>query len=311
MDSSTPDPGSPAPRRRTRRVSALAAVVAAGLVLPSATAGHADPESTDDMLADIEELEEQYDGELYELRTLRDNAEAAQERADEAQQELETAREEVTQLAVSSYQDGSLDPVATLFLEDDPQDILDRASIVNYLTETNAAQLDELELLAERAAESEEAAAAEVEAMQAEVDELEENLGAVQARVAELSDHTMRPPDNITLRMEMVRDAITEEFGTGNGVGCYRPNGGWVVGEHPLGRACDWMVSSGYPSAEQQARGDAIAQWAIDNADRLGIMYIIWRQRIWDTRTGGGWSMMSDRGSITENHYDHVHVSVF
>ena len=39
-------------------------------------------------------------------------------------------------------------------------------------------------------------------------------------------------------------------------------------------------------------------------------MYIIWQQRYYDIRTGGGWRMMSDRGGATANHYDHVHVSV-
>lgn len=43
-----------------------------------------------------------------------------------------------------------------------------------------------------------------------------------------------------------------------------------------------------------------------------GIMYIIYRQRIWDVRmASSGWVPMEDRGSITANHYDHVHISVF
>jgi hypothetical protein len=41
-------------------------------------------------------------------------------------------------------------------------------------------------------------------------------------------------------------------------------------------------------------------------------MYIIYRQRIWDVRMpSSGWVPMEDRGSITANHYDHVHISVF
>jgi hypothetical protein len=37
---------------------------------------------------------------------------------------------------------------------------------------------------------------------------------------------------------------------------------------------------------------------------------VIWRQRIYDMRGSGGWRQMEDRGSVTQNHYDHVHVSV-
>ena len=58
--------------------------------------------------------------------------------------------------------------------------------------------------------------------------------------------------------------------------------------------------------------GYDIAAWAQANASRLGIMYIIYRQRIWDIRmASSGWVPMEDRGSITANHYDHVHISVF
>jgi hypothetical protein len=62
----------------------------------------------------------------------------------------------------------------------------------------------------------------------------------------------------------------------------------------------------------RQMVGYDIAAWAQANASRLGIMYIIYRQRIWDVRmASSGWVPMEDRGSITANHYDHVHISVF
>lgn len=98
------------------------------------------------------------------------------------------------------------------------------------------------------------------------------------------------------------------------GYGCYRAVGGWVVGEHPKGRACDFMVDANgsMPSQEQVDRGWAISEWARDNADDLGIMYVIYRQQIWDVRRGDtDWRPMADRGSITENHFDHVHISMF
>ncbi|MEV1176625.1 lytic transglycosylase domain-containing protein [Nonomuraea sp. NPDC049784] len=120
--------------------------------------------------------------------------------------------------------------------------------------------------------------------------------------------------DRITPRMRVVRDQIKQLFRVPYGIGCYRANGGIKGGgEHPLGRACDFMLSKGgvMPSAGEQARGDAIAAWVQANASRLGIYYIIWRRRIWNpSRSREGWRPMADRGSITENHFDHVHVSV-
>jgi hypothetical protein len=60
------------------------------------------------------------------------------------------------------------------------------------------------------------------------------------------------------------------------------------------------------------ALGYEVASWAQAHASQLGIMYIIYRQKIWDIRmASSGWVPMEDRGSITANHFDHVHISVF
>lgn len=74
------------------------------------------------------------------------------------------------------------------------------------------------------------------------------------------------------------------------------PNG------HPSGNALDYMVLA------DAALGNAIAQYNIDNWDALGVEYIIWQQRIL-TSPGGSWEPMEDRGGITANHMDHVHVN--
>ncbi|MDO5735853.1 MAG: SH3 domain-containing protein [Propionibacteriaceae bacterium] len=74
-------------------------------------------------------------------------------------------------------------------------------------------------------------------------------------------------------------------------------------GYHGSGRAIDAMIS-----------GDAgwdVANWARANASSLGVVEVIYQQKIWTTqRSGDGWRSMSDRGGATANHYDHVHISV-
>lgn len=94
-----------------------------------------------------------------------------------------------------------------------------------------------------------------------------------------------------------VYSAIRAQFGITN-IGGYRPGGD----DHGSGRACDVMITS-------QAQGDAVAAYAIAHAAELKITYVIWRQRIYLIGQGG-WRAMADRGSITANHYDHVHISV-
>ena len=74
---------------------------------------------------------------------------------------------------------------------------------------------------------------------------------------------------------------------------------------HGSGQAVDAMISD-------SAAGWRLANWLRANASRLGVSEVIYSQKIWTVqRSGDGWRGMSDRGSSTANHYDHVHVSVY
>jgi len=55
--------------------------------------------------------------------------------------------------------------------------------------------------------------------------------------------------------------------------------------------------------------GNKITGFAIPNIERYGIWYLIYRQRIYNPSIADYWRPMEDRGSPTQNHYDHVHVS--
>ena len=78
--------------------------------------------------------------------------------------------------------------------------------------------------------------------------------------------------------------------------------------DHATGQAIDFMIPS-YSSTSGRTLGDALAAFVQSHAAELNLDYVIWRQRIWSPGRGG-WRGMSDRGSATANHYDHVHVSV-
>jgi hypothetical protein len=68
--------------------------------------------------------------------------------------------------------------------------------------------------------------------------------------------------------------------------------------DHPGGLAIDFMVD--------RSTGDRLAQCALENQDALGVKYVIWEQQI---NHGNGWKQMEDRGGVTANHFDHVHIS--
>lgn len=86
----------------------------------------------------------------------------------------------------------------------------------------------------------------------------------------------------------------------------YRPGD---PGDHGKGLAIDFMVPV------SSALGDQVAEYAIQNMSSRGISYVIWKQRFYapfPSKYGPAytWNPMPDRGSVTENHYDHVHVSM-
>ncbi|MGW4482101.1 peptidoglycan DD-metalloendopeptidase family protein [Rhodococcus triatomae] len=89
-------------------------------------------------------------------------------------------------------------------------------------------------------------------------------------------------------------------------LGGWRPDGGAAT-DHPDGRAIDAMIPD-YQSGTGVQLGNEILDYVMANADFFGVDYAIWRQTLHPT--GGAPYLMEDRFSDTENHYDHVHITV-
>lgn len=123
-----------------------------------------------------------------------------------------------------------------------------------------------------------------------------------------------------------VYDAVVDRFGEpGRGepvrsATCWSEHA-WNPGsDHPEGRACDVFPGryGAFADGDDLRRGWEIAQWLRDDAETLGVRYVIWQGRIW-TRGGGdtgGWGRPYGGGGVydpddaTGGHFDHVHVSV-
>lgn len=103
----------------------------------------------------------------------------------------------------------------------------------------------------------------------------------------------------LTSKTISVLHAVCAAFPDVKSYGGYRNESGY----HGQGRAIDVMISGD--------RAWEIARWLRENAKSLGVIEVIHAQKIWTTqRASEGWRSMSDRGSATANHYDHVHISV-
>lgn len=99
---------------------------------------------------------------------------------------------------------------------------------------------------------------------------------------------------------------------------------GLPTSEHYDGRALDWMNSVRDP--KQAAQAQAVVNWlkapdargnTYANARRLGVMYVIWNNKIWGLYSADqGWRAYSSCASHPERswdstcHRDHMHISL-
>ncbi|MCL1838276.1 MAG: SH3 domain-containing protein [Propionibacteriaceae bacterium] len=84
--------------------------------------------------------------------------------------------------------------------------------------------------------------------------------------------------------------------------------GGWRAGGrdfHKNGRALDIMLTP-YKDSKM---GWQIAKYLTQHASEFNVDHVIFEQQIW-TPSSKTWKKMANRGSITANHFDHVHVAI-
>ncbi|MFC4009252.1 coiled-coil domain-containing protein [Nonomuraea purpurea] len=269
----------------------------------------------------VDKLIEKYNLKRVELAQAREAAKTAKQRLTTADQTLATAEQRVAELARMSYQNEERSIPSFLMAQNAPG-----AALMSQLTAEQQALVQSVAKARDdkkRASDEAAALATKIGGDAAEVarqrDEAKDVIKDIQNKLQDLvpfgtgrkSNGSWTPElpsgsDNITSRTRIMKEQVGKNFALPFDVGCFRAG---ASGEHPLGRACDFMMSTGgsMPSAINNALGDRIADWAIKNKDKLGVKYVIWRQRI---NQGSGWEGMSDRGSVTENHFDHVHISM-
>ncbi|GAA2907261.1 hypothetical protein GCM10010517_73600 [Streptosporangium fragile] len=321
----------PSPTFRRHAVWILCLGSAAAFTLGAPTAGSAEPKPTEaELRAELAKLNKKIDKLIESYAAKRESLQKAQKaeavakrNLQRAEEEYAAAKQEVDSIVQLRYQSSAGSLPSLLFAPD-----LSGAAVMEQLTAQQSAHLqgfaDSLgrrEQAAERAARLTDEIKEEAKEVQSQRDEAEDLIDDIKDKLDRLvpvgsgrrADGTWAPQlptgaDNITDRTRIMRDAIKRRFDLPYTVGCYRPtNDG---GEHPLGRACDFMMSTGgaMPTAANLKLGDEISAWALKNRAKLGVKYVIWRQRI---NHGSGWRFMSDRGGITANHYDHPHISMF
>jgi hypothetical protein len=304
-----------------RRFCSVVGAIAAAVLLTQTTAG-ATPaptgtplspggsDSYDKLTAQVSKLEKQYGGELAKLRDAQFGLKRALDKADGLRTELAGARALVAQIAASRYMNSGIEPEVAILADGDPSNVIDTAALAQHLSQAKAARVQQIQSLIAQQQDAQKNAQDKVAAFKASVTKLKSQKARVRQLLQKFKPSSqVIGASGLTARLVNARNEIDARFGPFPVIGCLRPGD---PQDHGSGRACDFMESTGgtMPTAARQQHGDEVAAWAIANASRLGIKYVIWRQRIYDLRSPG-WDSMEDRGSITANHYDHVHVSVF
>ncbi|MFB9963483.1 coiled-coil domain-containing protein [Sinosporangium siamense] len=254
-------------------------------------------------------LSKAYRGEIRTLDDARDEAKKADRRADRLTRQVAGAERELVHIARTSYMSGGLDAIQLFGLQGEATQAMSNMALVTHLAGERAQRTTHLKTLLKEANAARKTADQKIDKLERDIAKLKTKRRDVERLLAKFGFQEPDAGSGLTARMVTIRNEIMANFPMPYGVGCLRPGD---PGEHGKGRACDFMTSPGgrVSTGDDEARGDALAQWCINNGRRLGIMYIIWKQRYYDIRTGGGWDTMSDRGGATANHYDHVHVSV-
>lgn len=98
---------------------------------------------------------------------------------------------------------------------------------------------------------------------------------------------------------------------------CIWPGSGWRTGstEHQSGRAVDLMITSKVnkvPSPSDREAGSKLVALLLKHGKVLGIQWVLFSlddKTTWSFNFDRGtWSKLGDRGSVSANHRDHVHV---
>ena len=172
--------------------------------------------------------------------------------------------------------------------------------------EAEAKAKAEKEAEAKKAAELKAKQEAEAKAKAAEAKQTTTVAGGLsEVTAAELADPAM---NGLTPHTKKMKVALAKKFGI-TSFSLFRAGDDDGTGHgHNSGMAVDFMVPV------NSAQGDQLAEYLTKHMDELGVYYIIWKQRFYMPQQNiygpaNTWNIMPNRGGVTANHYDHVHVS--
>jgi hypothetical protein len=260
----------------------------------------------------------------------------------EVQSRLPALEQQANEIAMTSYRIGNLSALQAVLNSNSPEGMIDRATTLHVLANRNDERLREVKRLRDRAAAAKAGIDVEVANQQRHADammvrkrEVEKALASVGggatsgysnanaplARPAPRRADGSWPAERCVLDDPTTNGCLTartlhalqqaKAAGFTRYVACHRPGGPY---EHPKGRACDFAAQpngfGGVATGGDRAYGNNLAAFFVRNANRLGVLYVIWFEQIWTPSTG--WrAYRSGRGDPSSDHTNHTHVSMY
>ncbi len=258
-----------------------------------------------------------------------------------AQETIKDMEPEIALVATTSYRNGRIGPMSLLLNSASPDEFLQRATALDLLAARDNARLAKLNAALDQASRAKAAIDAELKEEQKQLTvmakqktEAEKALKLVGGKatggfVSATSPVARPAPRNndggfssqgctaddpttgrcVTPRtLHMLKEA--QRLGFKRFVNCFRPGGPY---EHPKGRACDFSSEQngfgGDATGNDKLYGNNLAAFFVRNADRLGVMYVIWYRQFWSPATG--WNSYGGAGGDpSSDHTNHVHISM-
>lgn len=324
-----------------KRVLSLPIVALAGvvfLVAPGSQSAAQEEEGASDALsAAIAAYLDAQD----ELNALKQQQEDLEQELVDSEAESAELQAELDEYVAIAYTTSDFQSMAALLASGDPQNAIASMEMLQFLGESRAvrlrqliARLDEIEATRETLADNIEEQADTAEEMEAARDEAALELaasGGDDAVGPSASDADPAQPAPRNSDGTLPGEGCSEDDPTTDGclsprtlhaltqaqivgftrfVACYRPSS---FGEHGKGRACDFSSEPdgfrGDAQGEDFDYGQNLAAWLVENADALGVQYVIWYRQIW--MPSSGWKSYSGaHGDPNSDHTNHVHLSI-
>jgi hypothetical protein len=320
----------------------VAGLVLAGTLAPgTAAAVPGDEGSTPTLREVLESTSKGYLAAQQALEQSRKRQAELTQRAADVEAKLAARSAEAAGIATTAYRTGRLSAASAVLEAESPDTFYSRATALNTLAVRNDHKIRELNRLRRELAEARASIDAEVRLQEQQAAEMakrkqeaEKALAAVGGQAtggyvsasSPLAQPAPRradgswPSESCTIKDPTTTGCLTprtlhalqqaKAAGFTRFVSCYRSGGPY---EHPKGRACDFSAQQsgfgGIASGGDRLYGNNLAAYFVRNANRLGVLYVIWFEQIW-TPAVGWHAYRSGGGDPSSDHTNHVHLSM-